>query len=129
MWQPRTGKYEGQVNMHLPDAWGYVEFAPAGAPALGQSAEAAEAAAAEPRAQAGHAAMKAYYAMHAFKEATGRFAGGTVEELAARGLLGEVAVAELRVEADGDKFVAVAKHGGVEARVNEQRLCSYDQCS
>lgn len=33
VWAPHDGKYVGQVNMHAPDAWGYVVFAEAGGPA------------------------------------------------------------------------------------------------
>ena len=25
VWEPRSRKYEGKINMHLPDAFGYVE--------------------------------------------------------------------------------------------------------
>jgi len=30
LWTPTEGKYTGQVNMHAPDAWGYVVFTQAG---------------------------------------------------------------------------------------------------
>jgi len=30
IWTPKEGKYVGQVNMHAPDAWGYIVFAEAG---------------------------------------------------------------------------------------------------
>jgi len=33
VWSPSEGRYVGQVNMHAPDAWGYVVFAEAGQPA------------------------------------------------------------------------------------------------
>ena len=81
VWEPRTRRYEGKVNMHLPDAWGHVEFAPPNAEAsAGQSAEAAAAVAAEPAAVARGAAMGVYYAMHAHREAHGSFAK-TIDEM------------------------------------------------
>jgi len=33
LWAPTEGKYTGQVNMHAPDAWGYVVFTEVGGPA------------------------------------------------------------------------------------------------
>ena len=136
VWQPRMRRYEGQVNMHLPDAWGYVEFAPADATSCGQSVEAAIAAAAEPSAQAAHAAMVTYYAMHAYREASGSFAGASAEELSTRGLLDDAAMAscDLQVTASehGAGFVATATHAtasGVAARVNQERLVVLEQGS
>jgi hypothetical protein len=32
VWTPLDGKYVGQVNMHAPDAWGYIVFGEAGSP-------------------------------------------------------------------------------------------------
>lgn len=38
VWTPTEGKYTGQVNMHAPDAWGYIVFAEAGQPSGTQEA-------------------------------------------------------------------------------------------
>lgn len=35
LWTPKEAKYTGQVNMHAPDAWGYVHFVEAGAASAG----------------------------------------------------------------------------------------------
>ena len=90
----------GKVNMHLPDAYGHVEFAPgedesnACALPLGQSDEAARAAAAEPQAQAHAAAMILYYAQAAFREASSSSSYvASVDELRDAGLLDEDALA------------------------------------
>mmetsp|Transcript_165702 Transcript_165702/g.318134 ORF Transcript_165702/g.318134 Transcript_165702/m.318134 type:complete len:417 (-) Transcript_165702:37-1287(-) len=35
LWTPEKRKYEGKINMHAPDAWGYVHFVEAGAASAG----------------------------------------------------------------------------------------------
>ena len=133
VWEPRRGRYEGKVNMHLPDAWGWVEFAAAegadiGAAPLGQSDEAAAAAAAEPATVATASAMAAYYALHALREASGSFGEASVAELRARGWLDAFSLepCTLHVEPtmNGSGFVAQATHreSGVSVSVNEVRL-------
>ena len=141
VWEPSLGRYEGKVNMHLPDAWGNVEFVGAADGALGQTDAAAAAVAAEPAAVAADAAMVGYYAMHAFRrQADGGEGGGgaryarDVAELQSLRLLDEVAISlcELRVESSagegaeggGDSFVVYATHraSGVTVSVNHERL-------
>lgn len=63
VWTPSEGRYAGKVNMHLPDAWGYVVFADEDARLPdGTSAEGFR----DPAWPAKHAASCLYYACRAF---------------------------------------------------------------
>jgi len=68
IWDPAQKRYEGKVNMHLPDAWGYVVFADAkGLLADGEPAEAWR----DPAWPARSAAAAAYYSARSFREKSG----------------------------------------------------------
>ena len=140
IWEPRSKCYEGKVNMHLPDAWGAVEFAPCagrGGPPpkpLGQDggAEDAAAMAAEPVSIAADAAMNGYYALKAYAEVNGKLPK-TVDELKAAELLDEVLIAkcsgfEILVDEDIAPKVFVVQaivgegDGATSATVTEDRL-------
>ena len=157
VWEPRKRRYEGKVNMHLPDVWGHVEFAPGLSahphgseepPAdasllLGESDEAAAAAASDPRVAARAAAMVAYYACHAYREAHRSLSPLDVETLFAAGLLDEESLVPFAVtvvptaapaddtidgEDGGVGFVVTAteRASGVWATVNHERLVGDD---
>jgi len=84
VWEPRRRRYEGKVNMHLPDAWGLVKFAPHAAADAGEITLPADSGAVAAHA----AAMSVYYAQHAHREQLGAFAP-SVAALRARALLDE----------------------------------------
>jgi hypothetical protein len=106
VWEPRMRRYEGKVNMHLPDAWGLVEFAPEGSSEAGDSV--IRCAGSTDAAHA--AAMNVYYAQHAAKERHGCFAS-SVESLSSEGLVDEDALAQcqLSIALEEDGFVATAR--------------------
>ena len=141
VWDPSLQRYAGQVNMHLPDAWGYVEFATSAAEQpsssssssssstcslpLGETDEAAARVASEPVEIARAAAMVLYYAQHAFQAADADGAYATsMEELG--GLCDEQAIqgcdAHLATGAKG--FVATVTHraSGVAVSVTNERF-------
>lgn len=129
VWDAQRQCYLGKVNMHLPDAFGYVEFAPtADEPQplpLGQSDEAAEKAASEAMNAARSVAMVLYYANHAHREAAGEFAA-SVDTLRAARLLDETVISQYVLSLapckDGDGFIATAAALGASASVTDERL-------
>ena len=125
VWEPRKRTFEGKVNMHLPDAWGYVEFAEPSEGALGQmDAAAAATVAAEPANAVRAAAMIIYYAQHAYRETAGNFSP-SIEGLQADRLVDEASIARLSVEIEAREggFVATATdpETGVRAIVSQDR--------
>jgi len=125
VWEPRARRYEGKVNMHLPDAWGRVRFA--GAPGGGAAAPPPpdDEAAQLRRERCRVAAFAVYYAQQARREASGAFAtelGELAELVDAEALtcVDEVAL----VGASADAFAVVARAGGAEAEVTHRRRCA-----
>uniref|UniRef100_A0A7S2MPL8 Carbohydrate-binding domain-containing protein n=1 Tax=Zooxanthella nutricula TaxID=1333877 RepID=A0A7S2MPL8_9DINO len=83
VWNPAEQRYKGEVNMHLPDAWGYVLFADAeGRLEGGAPGDAWR----DPEWPARRAAAAAYYAVREFQGAHKR-PPATAAELLAAGLL------------------------------------------
>lgn len=121
VWEPRTRRFEGKVNMHLPDAWGFVTFGPVGGPA-GEEAMATQAAVTVDEAWPLRvAAMACYYAQHAHREQHGSFAA-TVEQLA--GLLPAELLEPLHAtisETRGGGFIAEVRGAadGLSCHVND----------
>ena len=121
VWEPQSRRYEGKVNMHLPDAWGWVQFtdtpaAPNGdaatmgsTSAFGQVVRTAEDA--EPSDNVHAAALCVYYAQRAHAEQYGAWAP-SLDALTRLQLVDESTVAgcDVRVtlSVDGDGYVAVA---------------------
>ena len=140
-WDPTSRRYAGQVNMHLPDAWGYIEFAPAacdvsstscGSLKLGESKQAAEAVALEPVEIARAAALNVYYAQHAYRDAHTCFTA-SFDDLRALDLVDERIVGPCNICIDTNNnadqspgFVAVATHRptGISVSVTNTRLVS-----
>ena len=111
VWEPKARRYEGKVNMHLPDAWGFVEFAGA-ARAECPTDLAAEPAQTLVEAEPAHAAaMSVYYAQHARRAASGSFARSIVE-LREEGLVDEAALAACTLSLT--MRVADTDHGGAD---------------
>jgi hypothetical protein len=133
VWEPRRRRYEGKVNMHLPDCYGLVEFAPSGTSEddFGQRRrEAAATAFAEPAYVAHAACMHLFYASHAYREAHGTFPAsiGEVVELVDAGILNPKMFTETSIvrNSAGDGFVATVAHrANVTVTVNEERLVAY----
>jgi len=82
VWTPEQGRYMGQVNMHLPDAWGYVVFADPD----GKLAGSVPAGPCDPSWPARQAAAVLYYAAKAYKKAKGSLPT-TVAQMEKEGLL------------------------------------------
>ena len=93
VWEPTKGRYEGKVNMHLPDAWGVVEFAPPDGATLESSSWV------QREWPARQAAMSVYYAQRAQHEQHGVYAA-SVDGLAVDAAL--LASFEVRIERQGE---------------------------
>jgi len=124
VWTPAQKRYVGQVNMHLPDAWGYVVFAnEEGLLADGSRAEEFR----DPTWPARHAAACVYYACHDFRQAVGHFPSSWEELSGCRnGALlrgAELANADVRfLSSRGDGYVAHLTAQGRSVQINEKRL-------
>jgi len=109
VWEPSKRRYQGMVNMHLPDAWGFVEFGEEGlrVQEAGQNFPVAAA----PEDAAHDAAFRLYYAQHAYREAKGSFAP-SVEALS--DYINEAALAPcaLTISTDADDMAAAMGSGG-----------------
>lgn len=94
VWTPADNHYQGQVNMHLPDAWGYVVFADV----QGKFEDLSDASTwRDPAWPARHAAMCVYYAVHAYRQRHRGELPRSTEELQSQQLLQESALAGCRV--------------------------------
>lgn len=106
IWSPQEKRYVGQVNMHLPDAWGLVVF-------VDESGHLDNGAAVcdwtDSTWRARHAAMNVYYAAKAFQEIN-KLPPTSIEELRTAQLIDEDALAgfgEISIKVDSTtKFVA-----------------------
>ena len=116
VWDANRTKHAGIVGMHLPDAWGWVQFAPAeGAPPLRDVTWPARL-----------AALNLYYAQHLYMDKTGNFSTSVA---ALRPYLDHQITApfQLAVEAKGNAtFNATVTYGSppdeLRVRVREDRL-------
>jgi Carbohydrate family 9 binding domain-like len=102
VWSP-----QGEVNMHMPERWGYVQFSTA---TSGRTPFQPD-----PTAAARDAAHRVYYAQHAFRRAHGRWAA-TLAELRVN------EDAELLLTADG--FVVTSRAGGACVTVRQDARVS-----
>lgn len=124
VWTPSQQRYAGQVNMHLPDAWGYVVFADeAGCLADGTPAEEFR----DPTWNARHAAACVYYACKEFREVTGLFptSWSALEDFDGGRLLRGAALSGASVSfvaVRGEAFVAQVTANGRSVQINEKRL-------
>jgi len=126
VWTPGAGRHTGQVNMHLPDAWGYAVFADAdGKLADGSPAEAWR----DPAWPARQAAVAVYYAARAFREANGRGPHSLAElrklsllDEAALEAVDEVSLLPAGEAASAEDFAAEAVGGGWAAHITQDRL-------
>jgi hypothetical protein len=128
VWEPTKGRYEGKVNMHLPDAWGAVHFAPpagvAFEPELGSWIEREW-----PMRQA---AMSIYYAQRAHHEQRGSYAA-TVDDLSVDDSL--VSGFDVRIEPQGESISAgymahiSRADGEMRVRVTHERLLTLEDPS
>jgi hypothetical protein len=122
IWKPTEGKYLGQVNMHAPDAWGYVVFEEAGGRAGPMEDWTA------PNAQLKAAAHQLFYAE---KYATDPAGGGkllSVEQLKKKQWVNTTLFQDLvaEVEQASDSWTARAKDSsGCIAEVRADNLFSY----
>jgi hypothetical protein len=80
VWKPEDRRYAGFVQMHLPDAWGYIVFGGAVAGRETTTVESAEPTPRDPSWPARLAAMNIYYAQKKFYDQTGSYASN-IEQL------------------------------------------------
>lgn len=121
VWSPSDQRYVGQVNMHLPDAFGYVVFADErGQLPGGVTAEAWR----DPAWTARMTATAVYYGAKAFQDKNKK-APSSYEEVDAEGLLKgafrEGAMISLMPEANGG-WTITAQADGWAASITDQRL-------
>lgn len=131
IWTPEKACYEGKVNMHLPDAWGYVVFADAdGCLSDGQSATCWR----DPAWPARRAAAAAYYTGRTIWARHRR--APTADELREEGLMDASALEGFDVsvsnadsylfcQSNGSYVVELIGHGH-KARINHQRLLTVE---
>jgi len=120
IWSPKKRCYSGEVNMHLPDAWGYVVFADAEGRLPDHSPADAWR---DPAWPVRHAAAVLYYAVRAFREEKGSIPP-SVAELREAGLLPESELAGLDISihpVDAEYAVDVVG-GGWAAHITQDRL-------
>jgi len=121
VWDPLAGRVMGKVDMHRPDAFGYVVF-------VGQASEAGEAtppSIVDPTWPARLAAMNVYYAQVAYAEDhAGKYAEDVTD---LKDLVEEAIVGPFNVSIDSDDesgYVAIIRCTavGVTAKVTNERL-------
>lgn len=116
VWNAEHHRYRGNVNMHLPDAWGYLVFEDTVGPTTPSKDTSWP-----PR----MAAMSLYYAQHEYKSRTGRFSE-RLDELSE--LVDQAAASPFHVEIhlNGDCFEIVVRERtcGWVVRVTDERFLS-----
>jgi hypothetical protein len=123
VWTPGVGKYQGQINMHAPDAWGYVVFTETG------GVNGTQADWVDPGWNLKAAAHQLFYAEKVAKEHAGGVVSTTVlkQKNWINASLFESFDAD--VEEVGDKWKAqIRDSNGCYATIQEDNLFSY-QCS
>ncbi len=146
VWEPRERRYQGKVDMHLPDAWGSVlfdddsdgsggDFGPGGGG--GEATPEAEARAEKAQKEetvAVNAAMMMFYAQQVYAETHDGTYARSYDELRDAQLIDEEAVASCHLLIEptsgggrtGVGYVATAMHlSGVAASVDERRRLVY----
>eukprot|EP00930_Biecheleria_cincta_P074121 TRINITY_DN61348_c0_g1_i1.p1 TRINITY_DN61348_c0_g1~~TRINITY_DN61348_c0_g1_i1.p1 ORF type:complete len:428 (-),score=57.87 TRINITY_DN61348_c0_g1_i1:93-1376(-) len=131
VWTPSEGRYVGQVNMHLPDAWGYLLFADEDARLPdGTSADGFR----DPAWPAKHAASSLYYACRAFcdshdgrsprsfPELVGYDGGSLVQGIPLDAMSVTVKAPDADPANPGLFTVEVTQADGRTARINQHRL-------
>lgn len=115
VWDAELHRYRGYIDMHLPDAWGYLVFGDASSGPTPKDTT-------WPLRMAG---MSLYYAQHEYKRRTGIFAE-RVEQIA--DLIDQAAVSSFHVEItlEGDSFETTVRERscGWSVSVTEDRLLS-----
>lgn len=97
--------------MHLPDAWGYVQFAPPeGAPVLR-----------DPTCALRQAAMSIYYGQRAFHEQEGKYALN-LDQLQVDRALVDLFEVHIETDASTDGYSVVCKDEHLSVRVTHDRL-------
>lgn len=125
VWSPKEGRPFGYVNMHLPDAWGYVVFADENG-RLANGSDATEWF--DPTFPARYAAMCLYYGAQTFRLEHEQRYPDSVEQLRTSGLLdgfelqGKCSASFKPQDGDQQGFVAVATANGYDATINQDRL-------
>ena len=126
VWDPVVSKFLGKIDMHLPDAWGYVEFSPS----TEDSAKIGEVpcqelmnGAGDPSWPARLAAMNVYYAQKKYNEDHHEYANDilTLGDLVNKEILSPFAV-ELNTFNKKEYDVKIIDAGGWTAIVNQERL-------
>lgn len=117
IWDPAQKAYKGQVNMHLPDAYGYVLFADS----RGELPSGTAGSWCDPAWSARLAAMNLYYVARAYNSNNRRYpsALADMDGLVDSSLFRQVGV---DYRAAGAGYSATATSGGWAATVNEERL-------
>lgn len=132
IWDPQLQRVVGKVAMHLPDAWGYVEFAPADASLLGDISgnHNGQSERLDPAWPARLTAMNVYYAQRQYRKLNDqhKYAAdlASLTSLLDPNIIKPfVASGGISVEllGDGKAFkVTVVSPQNIKATVNEQRL-------
>jgi hypothetical protein len=107
VWDPERRRYSGFVDMHRPDAWGYMVFG--GKSETVANSNPPEIHLRDPTWPARLAAMNVYYAQHAFYQKNGRFAS-SLEQLA--DLVDSAIVKPLDIEirlTEDEEFLAIVR--------------------
>jgi hypothetical protein len=116
VWDAELHRYRGYVDMHLPDAWGYLVFGDASSGLTPKK---------DPTWPLRMAAMTLYYAQHEYKKRTGIFAE-RVEQIV--DLMDQAAVlsfhVEIMLEADSFEVTVREMTCGWSVTVAEDRLIS-----
>lgn len=121
-WAAAKQKYQGQVNMHLPDAWGYLVFADERG-SLEDGFPASEWR--DPAWAVRHVAACVYNAARAFREQGEKRRPASVEELVDANLLDADAVLDFDVSiagTDDDGYLMTVEGGRWCAEITHQRL-------
>jgi hypothetical protein len=132
VWDPESGCFRGKVAMHLPDAWGYVQFVediseknrdttPASSNAQNNERD--------PTWPHRLAAMNIYYAQRYFKSHHGEGYARTVAKLEQflRQDIVEPFAITINASKDRESYTAFVEQGGIRAVINDERLVSIDR--
>ena len=140
IWDPQLHRVAGKVDMHLPDAWGYVEFAPADASVVGDvPAEEFDPERRDPAWPARLTAINVYYAQRKYWELNSHQKYAS-DLSALKSLLDpEIVKPFLDSTGDADRIsitlsdggkcyqASVVAPGNIKATINEQRLLLVEQ--